>query len=136
MTRRHPLTRVNRIVVRRLRRRRAVEHEGDVPGAYRMFLEAQRQYQSVPFNHNPRPMLETGAFHALILGLVKATYVEHAVHVAGAMREMGAGMPLRLLSQMISALPCRVSSQHAVALVNALGPTVSGRVGCAFAPAV
>jgi uncharacterized membrane protein YgcG len=106
--------------------RRAVEHDGDVPGAYRFFLDAQREYQSVPFNHNPGPMLETGAFQVLILGLMKATHVEHAVHVARAMREVGVGLPLKLLAQMVTALPCRVSSQHAVALVNALGPTVSG----------
>jgi hypothetical protein len=56
-----------------------LEHDGDVPGAYRLFLEAQQQYQSMPFNHSPGPMLETGAFHVLILGLMKATHVEHAV---------------------------------------------------------
>jgi hypothetical protein len=42
------------------------------------------------------------------------------------MREVGVGLPLRLLATMIAALPCRVSSQHAVAFINALGPTVSG----------
>jgi hypothetical protein len=28
----------------------------------------EHRYQSVPFNHNPGPMLETGAFHVLLLG--------------------------------------------------------------------
>ena len=57
---------------------------------------------------------------------MKATHVEHAVHVARAMQQVGVGLPLKLLSQMIAALPCRVSSAHAVAFVNAMGPTVSG----------
>ena len=106
--------------------RKAIEHDGDVPGAYELFLAARDAHDAVPFNHNPGPMLKTDAFHVLILGLMRATHVDHAVHVAKAMRETGAPMPLKLLSQMIASLPCRVSGAVAVELVNALGPVVSG----------
>ena len=77
--------------------RKAIEHDGDVPGAYELFLAARDAHDAVPFNHNPGPMLKTDAFHVLILGLIRATHVDHAVHVAKAMRETGAPMPLKLL---------------------------------------
>jgi len=42
--------------------RRAIELDGDVPGAYQTFLDAQHRYQSVPFNHNPGRGLHSPTF--------------------------------------------------------------------------